>query len=216
MENQYDRIPEHLKPRNSGTDELFKNRFMERFTRTHILIPITMHFIIVGRASYLALQQHSMLTFTLLFVAGWLLWTFSEYWIHRYVYHVKTDKKWLLRLQHAGHGIHHQYPKDPTRLAMPPLPALILLSIFYGVFWSFMRSYTIAFFPGFVFGYLTYISLHYAEHRFKPPKFAPLNKLWKYHLLHHYRFSEDKAFGVSTLLWDRVFRTLPEEKKVNS
>jgi sterol desaturase/sphingolipid hydroxylase (fatty acid hydroxylase superfamily) len=212
MENQYDKIPEHLKPRNSGTDALFKNSFMEKFTRTHIAVPITMHIIIILVVSYFALQQLSALTFVLLFASGWLLWTFAEYWIHRYVYHVKTDKKWLLKLQHAGHGIHHQYPKDPTRLAMPPLPALILLSIFYGIFWLIMRQYAIAFFPGFLFGYLSYISLHYAQHRIKPPRFRPWNKLWKYHLLHHYRFPEDKAFGVSTLLWDRVFGTLPKER----
>ena len=95
---------------------------------------------------------------------------------------------------------------------MPPLPAIILLTIFYGIFWIFLREYTIAFFPGFVFGYLAYISLHYAEHRFKSPKFPPLQKLWKYHMLHHYRYPEEKIFGVSTLLWDRVFGTMPEEK----
>jgi sterol desaturase/sphingolipid hydroxylase (fatty acid hydroxylase superfamily) len=212
MENQYEKIPEHLKPRNSGTDTLFKNGFMEKFTRTHIAVPVTMHTIIVVVVSYFALQQLSTLNFILLFGAGWLLWTFSEYWIHRYVYHVKTDKRWLLKIQHAGHGIHHQYPKDPTRLAMPPLPAILLLSLFYGIFWLLMRQNAMAFFPGFLFGYLAYISLHYAQHRFKPPKFGPWNKLWKYHLLHHYRFPEDKAFGVSTLLWDRVFGTLPQEK----
>lgn len=213
MENQYNKIPEHLKPRNSGTDALFTNGFIEKFTRTHIAVPITMHALIVIIISYFAWQQLSMVALLLLFAAGWLLWTFTEYWVHRYVYHVKTNKKWLLRIQHAGHGIHHQYPKDPTRLAMPPLPALILLSAFYGLFWIFLRSYTIAFFPGFLFGYLSYISLHYAQHRLSPPKFGPWNKLWKYHLLHHYRFPEDKAFGVSTLLWDRVFGTLPQEAK---
>lgn len=212
MENQYDKIPEHLKPRNSGTDSLFKNGLIEKFTRTHIAVPVAMHASIIVVVSYFAWQQLNVINFVLLFSAGWLLWTFSEYWIHRYVYHVKTNKKWLLKIQHAGHGIHHQYPKDPTRLAMPPLPAILLLSIFYGLFWLLMRHYAMAFFPGFLFGYLSYISLHYAQHRFKPPKFGPWNKLWKYHLLHHYRFPEDKAFGVSTLLWDRVFGTLPQEK----
>jgi 4-hydroxysphinganine ceramide fatty acyl 2-hydroxylase len=54
-----------------------------------------------------------------------------------------------------------------------------------------------------------YISLHYAEHRFKAPRFGPLNRLWKFHMLHHYKYAEDKAFGVSTNLWDAVFGTLP-------
>lgn len=209
MENVFVNIPEHLRPKSEGTDELFKNTLLEKFTRTHIAVPVTMHLAITTVVSYFALQQHSILTFILLFIAGWLFWTFCEYWVHRYVYHVHTDKQWLLKIQHMGHGIHHQFPKDPTRLAMPPLPALVLISVFYGIFWLVMREYAMAFFPGFLFGYTMYISLHYAEHRFKPPKFGPLNRLWKLHMLHHYKYPEEKAFGVSTNLWDVVFGTMP-------
>ena len=48
MEKQFDLIPEHLKPKNVGTDALFKNGMMEKLTRTHISVPVTMHLIIVG------------------------------------------------------------------------------------------------------------------------------------------------------------------------
>jgi sterol desaturase/sphingolipid hydroxylase (fatty acid hydroxylase superfamily) len=209
MEEVFANIPDHLRPQNEGTDHLFKNGWMEGLTRTHISVPVTMHLAIAGGVSYLALQQHSVLTFLLLFGSGWLFWTFCEYWIHRYVYHVHTDQPWLLKIQHMGHGIHHQFPKDPTRLAMPPLPALVLILFFYGIFWLIMRGYAVAFFPGFLFGYVLYISLHYAQHRLKPPKFGPWKRLWKYHALHHYKFPETKVFGVSTNLWDAVFGTLP-------
>lgn len=209
MENKFYQIPEHLKPKNVGTDHLFKNGIMEKLTRTHISVPVTMHSLIVILFVYLSVQDLSVMSVAGLFFAGWLTWTFAEYWVHRYVYHVHTEKKWLLKIQHMGHGIHHQYPKDPTRLAMPPVPALMLLTIFYAIFWLFLREKAVAFFPGFLFGYLLYISLHYAEHRFKTPKFGPLKRLWKVHAMHHYKYPEDKAFGVSTLLWDRVFGTMP-------
>ena len=211
MENKFYQIPEHLRPKNEGTDELFTNGFMEKLTRTHISIPVTMHSIIVITFCYLAFQQVAWQAVIGLFFAGWLTWTLAEYWVHRYVYHVHTEKKWLLKIQHMGHGIHHQYPKDPTRLAMPPVPALLLLSLFYGLFWLALGELAIAFFPGFVFGYLLYISIHYAQHRFKTPKFFMFKRLWKYHAMHHYKYPEDKAFGVSTLLWDVVFGTLPKE-----
>ncbi len=209
MENVFTNIPEHLRPKNEGTDELFRNTLLEKFTRTHIAVPVTMHLLITAVVTYWALRQHSFFIFILLFAAGWFFWTFCEYWVHRYVYHVHTEKKWLLKIQHMGHGIHHQYPKDPTRLAMPPLPALVLILVFFGIFWLIMGSYAIAFLPGFLFGYTVYISLHYAQHRFKPPKFPPLNRLWKIHMLHHYKYPGDKAFGVSTSLWDTVFGTMP-------
>ena len=211
MEKQFDRIPEHLKPKNVGTDNLFKSGFMEKLTRTHIAIPVIMHLIIVGIFIYLSFERFSALTIVGLFLGGWVTWTLAEYWVHRWLYHVKTDNKTLLKIQHMGHGIHHQYPKDPTRLAMPPVPALVLISIFFGIFYLIMQQYAIAFFPGFLFGYVLYISLHYLQHLYKPPKFKPLNRLWKWHALHHYKYPESKAFGVSTNLWDVVFRTTPED-----
>ena len=91
MEKQFDRIPEHLKPQNHGTDALFTNGWMEKLTRTHISIPVIMHLSIVGYVSYLALQQHNVVPFVLFFAAGLLTWTFAEYWVHRYIYHVKTQ-----------------------------------------------------------------------------------------------------------------------------
>lgn len=211
MEKQFDRIPEHLKPRNVGTDALFTNGLMEKLTRTHISVPVTMHLIIVGLFIYFFSGRFELLTYLGLFFGGWLTWTLAEYWVHRWLYHVKTENKLLLKIQHMGHGIHHQYPKDPTRLAMPPAPALILISIFFGIFYLVMQNYAFAFFPGFLLGYVLYISLHYMQHLYRPPKFAPLNRLWKWHALHHYKYPETKAFGVSTNLWDIVFRTQPRD-----
>ena len=220
MEKQFDQIPEHLKPKNVGTDALFKGSFLEKFTRTHISVPVTMHLLIVAFFIYMSWfdvfegipgVQFTVLSYIGIFAVGYLTWTFSEYWVHRYVYHVQTSKKWLLKIQHMGHGIHHQYPKDPTRLAMPPVPALFLISIFFGIFWLIMGNYAFAFFPGFLLGYVAYISVHYMQHIFKPPAFGPLNRLWKWHALHHYKYPETKAFGVSTSLWDVVFSTQPRD-----
>ena len=211
MEKQFDKIPEHLKPKNVGTDNLFKNGIMEKLTRTHISVPVTMHLIIVSLFIYYFAGQFQILTYLGLFFGGWLTWTLAEYWVHRWLYHVKTENKTLLKIQHMGHGIHHQYPKDPTRLAMPPLPALVLISLFLGIFYLLMQENAFAFFPGFLLGYVLYISLHYMQHLFKPPKFGPFNRLWKWHALHHYKYPETKAFGVSTNLWDVVFGTTPKD-----
>lgn len=210
MENKFYQIPGHLKPKNEGTDHLFRNGIMEKLTRTHISVPVTMHSVIVLVFVYLGLQRVEWTYLIPFFIGGWLFWTLAEYWVHRFVYHTHTDKEWWLKIQHMGHGIHHQYPKDPTRLAMPPVPALILLSVFFGLFWLIMQKYAFAFFPGFVFGYLLYISMHYAQHKYRAPKFEPFRTLWKAHAIHHYKNPEHEVFGVSTLIWDRLFGTLPK------
>ncbi|MFT4833459.1 MAG: sterol desaturase/sphingolipid hydroxylase (fatty acid hydroxylase superfamily) [Marinoscillum sp.] len=213
MENHFYQIPAHLRPKNEGTDHLFKKGWLEKLTRTHIAIPITMHMMIIIAFGYMAFMRLNTISLILSFSAGWLFWTFAEYAIHRFIYHIPTENKILLKIQHLGHGIHHQYPKDPTRLAMPPIPAFLMMAALFGIYWLIIGELAFAFFPGFVAGYLFYISLHYAQHVVKPPSFEPMRKLWKYHAMHHYKHPEDHAFGVSTLLWDVIFDTLPPKEK---
>jgi sterol desaturase/sphingolipid hydroxylase (fatty acid hydroxylase superfamily) len=204
-----DHIPEIMLPRKGSPENLFRNKFMEKVSRSPFWVPVTMHSIIIISFLYLAFSNFSSTTVIPLFLAGVLVWTLTEYWVHRIVYHCETKWKWLLRLQFVAHTIHHQYPRDADRLAMPPIPAIILITAFFGLFWLIGGEFAVAFFPGFVTGYLLYISFHFAQHRFAPPKFKPLRELWRFHALHHYQYP-DKAFGVSTRLWDFVFRTTPD------
>jgi len=207
----YSQIPEHLRPHKEVNGRLFESSWMERLTRTSLWVPVVMHAsIAIGFLYYVTTNVGlASKTVLILFIAGVMTWTLAEYWVHRFGYHCETDKKWLIKIQHLGHGIHHQHPKDEERLAMPPLPALFLISIFFGIFWLVGGLYATAFFPGFLIGYMMYIVLHYAQHRYRAPRFFPLKRLWKHHMLHHYKYPETKAFGVSTRLWDYVFDTMP-------
>ena len=62
----------------------------------------------------------------------------------------------------------------------------------------------------FFLGYLLYSFVHRATHVAKPPK--NFKYIWKHHSLHHFKYP-DKAFGVSTTFWDRVFGTMPPTEK---
>ncbi|KAG4078439.1 hypothetical protein HA402_000414 [Bradysia odoriphaga] len=104
------------------------------------------------------------------------------------------------------HGNHHEYPRDRQRLFMPPVPSLIISSFLFTVFYLLMQQAAWAFFPGFISGYLLYGSMHYAIHAWAPP-FKWLKPLWRNHHLHHYK-DEERGFGVSSTLWDRVFGTM--------
>ena len=204
------KIPAHLKPQSEERGSLFKNQLLERLASTPIEVPVIIHTMISAAFLYSAYAWAglSLGSVALLFISGLLFWTLAEYVVHRWGYHTHTSLKWWINLQHVAHGIHHQYPRDPERLAMPPLPALLLISLFFGLFWLIGGKYSVAFFPGLI-GYMIYISLHYAQHRFKAPRFQPLKSLWKHHALHHHKYPETKAFGVSTRLWDYLFGTLP-------
>lgn len=204
-------IPPHLRPQDEGQSRLFENNWLERITRTSLWVPVLIYCFIVCGFIYYALAQTILepAGSMVLFVSGAFTWTLAEYWIHRIGYHSQTDLKWWLKIQHLGHGVHHQHPKDSERLAMPPVPALLLSILLFGLFWLIGGIYAIAFFPGFLLGYTLYIIMHYSMHRYKAPNFLSLKKLWKHHALHHYKYPENKAFGVSTRLWDYVFGTMP-------
>lgn len=196
-----------------GQAQIFKNPFLESLTKTNP----TQNIIVYGGtiAGLLALARFRIglepWLLAGLFVVGLLFWTLAEYLLHRYVFHWVSEAKWSQRFHFIMHGSHHQFPRDKERLLMPPVPGLLMAGILFGIFYLAFLVFgvpriTFGFFPGFFTGYLLYSFVHRATHVMRPPK--RFRKLWMHHSLHHYRYP-DRAFGVSSTFWDRVFGTMP-------
>ena len=66
--------------------------------------------------------------------------------------------------------------------------------------------------PGFIIGYLSYGTIHYAIHAWNPP-FKWMKPLWTNHHLHHYK-DDHHGFGVSSTFWDHVFGTMFDLKNI--
>jgi len=199
------------KIKNKGQGQLFEKEYLESLTKSHPAIIYSMY---VPLIVFLLYYGHSYMAFTwgrmaLLFLGGVLTWTLAEYILHRFIFHIVSEKPAMQRFIYKIHGVHHEYPRDEERLFMPPIPSIFLAASFFGLFYLLMGWQALAFFPGFVSGYLVYGSMHYAIHAFKPPFF--LKSLWRNHHLHHYKYPE-KGFGVSSVLWDYVFGTMPPPK----
>jgi sterol desaturase/sphingolipid hydroxylase (fatty acid hydroxylase superfamily) len=192
---------------------LFKNPFLERLTHTHIAIPLTIFY---GTALFLFIYTFytglvGPLSSLGAFIGGFLLFTLVEYFVHRYAFHIDTDTEAKKQFQYAVHGVHHDFPRDKSRLAMPPILSVLLATLFFLLYRYTMGYVGLPFAAGFMAGYATYLVVHYATHAYRPPKNF-LKILWKHHAIHH--FSEpDRAFGVSSPLWDVIFRTMPTGKK---
>lgn len=135
-------------------------------------------------------------------------WTLIEYLMHRFVYHEIGTVRGMERFQYIFHGIHHDNPNREDKLILPPAPWLVALLLFIGIFYLFFQAYAFAIVPGLVFGYVFYVYIHYRIHLPGTPKWMRNHMI--HHQLHHHRHS-DKAFGVTTALWDRVFGTMPPE-----
>ncbi len=197
---------------------LFKSNFMELFTHISpiailiIWIPILVVCFWLG-----SLHPKSDWSITIFGVLiGLFIWTFSEYILHRFLFHFKPHNGWQERVAFLFHGVHHAQPKVKTRLVMPPAVSIPLASLFYGLFYLVFEvilnagQWMFPAFAGFLIGYLIYDLMHYATHHF-PMRKGIWKQLKRLHMQHHYKYP-DQLFGVSSPIWDYVFSTLPREK----
>lgn len=195
-----------------GTDRkggrLFRSRFLESLTR--IEPPAAFRFY-PGVAVLLIFLNYyheaiGTMTFVPVFILGVLTWTFLEYLIHRFLFHIPEMGPLTKNFRYTVHGVHHAYPRDRERLVMPPLPWFMTALGLFLFFYYLMGPYVYAFHAGLVTGYLGYVYIHYRIHTSNVPQI--LKRQYRHHLLHHYKY-EDKAFGVSSPLWDLIFGTMP-------
>lgn len=198
------------KPKEEGTKALFKNPILEKLARTHISVPLSIYFIGSALMLYINFTNHytTVIGGISIFFIGFFFWTWFEYFMHKRIFHMLPTNKYKERIQYLFHGIHHEFPRDKTRLAMPPAASILILTVLFFVFKLIIGNYTFTFLPGFVMGYSAYLFVHYSIHAFKPPK-NKLNVLWINHSIHHYK-DDTVAFGVSSPLWDVIFRTMPK------
>ena len=201
------------KIKNKGQARLFESRYLEMLTKTHPLVIWGMYLPLIGYSLFYSFDTlgFSIGRIALIFFGAMFFWSFFEYIMHRFIFHMISDSPRMTRFIYVLHGNHHEYPRDKQRLFMPPVPSLILASLIFGAQYIFLRQYTFMFFPGFLLGYLMYGSMHYAIHAWNPP-FRFMKPLWRNHHLHHYK-SEEKGFGVSSAFWDRVFGTFFDLEK---
>ena len=135
------------------------------------------------------------------------MWTITEYLLHRFIFHYQPTSKLGLRIHFIFHGVHHDYPKDAKRLVMPPSAGIPLAILFYFLFSLFFKNtgYLYTFFSGFLAGYLCYDMVHYAIHHYNF-KSSIMKRVKQHHMLHHYS-DATKGYGVSSSLWDIIFRS---------
>ncbi len=190
------------------TIRLFKNPFLEYFSHIHPATPLLVFIPVMILTSYFGIQETSVISWVACFISGILLWTLMEYVIHRWAFHYHPKSDAGKRIHFLVHGIHHDYPRDATRLVMPLLVSIPLATLFFFLFKLTFGIYYLSIFSGFVLGYMAYDSIHYATHHFKMEgKFGKFLK--NYHLKHHYS-DDNTAYGVSNPLWDYIFGTVPK------
>lgn len=139
----------------------------------------------------------------LAFAAGWFVWTFAEYAIHRWVFHVLFPRQ---------HWLHHIRPTS-----MSSNVSVQSWHSFLGLSFAYLASIDLLglnagspFFAGICAGYWFYSFVHFAVHHLEQPG-AFFGDLAAIHDIHHRRPRVN--FGVQTVLWDRLLGTFQAPRK---
>lgn len=151
------------------------------------------------------------------FLCGAFFWTFMEYTLHRFIFHMETympDNKFFIATHYMFHGVHHSFPMDKDRLVFPVVPAIIIYLGVYAMISSalprFMWDATLA---GIIGTYMLYDMGHYYLHHAQPLEVVQYRK--KYHMYHHYK-DPDNGYGITTSFWDIIFGTELDMSKKNT
>lgn len=187
--------------------KLFKNGLLNTLSKVHFSVPLYIYIPAILIFSYEAFDYGiNAGSFVLYFLGGLLIWSITEYVLHRFIFHYHPTSEFGKKMHFIFHGVHHDYPRDKKRLVMPPSASIPLATLFYFLFSLFLaKQFLFAFFPGFLLGYLVYDMMHYAmhHHNFKNPV---MKKIKQHHMLHHYQ-DPSKGYGVSSSLWDIILKS---------
>jgi sterol desaturase/sphingolipid hydroxylase (fatty acid hydroxylase superfamily) len=197
----------------SASPPLFESDFLNFFSRVHPAVPAIVFVPVVVAVEWLgASGGYAAWQLLLLSLGGVGIWTLTEYWLHRLIFHWEPDNAFGRRMHFIIHGIHHDHPNDKLRLVMPPAVAIPLAALFFFAFTLlFGTPAAYPLFGGFIAGYLFYDYTHYYVHHFVP-KSEFGKRLREQHMRHHFQ-DHRFGYGVSSPIWDVVFRTLPRRRR---
>jgi sterol desaturase/sphingolipid hydroxylase (fatty acid hydroxylase superfamily) len=191
---------------------MFDIKWLDKCSRVHWTVPLFI-FVPTIVAMLVLGFVHDVGAWALAWIAGgYLIWTLTEYWLHRIVFHFEPDHGIGARLHWIIHGVHHDHPNDPMRLVMPPSVSVPLAALFvYGFYLIFGSPGFLPLSAGFLAGYLGYDMLHYhVHHRTATTRLGRLMR--ELHMRHHFQ-GGDKWYGVSAPFWDPVFGTSAKKRR---
>jgi sterol desaturase/sphingolipid hydroxylase (fatty acid hydroxylase superfamily) len=130
-------------------------------------------------------------------VAGAAGFSLIEYLMHRFVLHRVAPFR----------GLHEMHHDSPTALVGTPTwlsAALIGGGVLLPLWWQAGPEIASGLSFGLIVGYLWYVSLHHAVHRWPARAGSYLHRAKRRHALHHHARLPCN-FGVTTGCWDRLF-----------
>lgn len=185
--------------------KLFGHPFLEAFTVISLPAFIALWAVILPAMLVAALLYAPTGWAPLLALAGVIVWTWTEYALHRFVFHLEARSGVVRRIIFVVHGNHHSFPNDALRNMMPPIVSLPVGALIGLGCVSLMGPAGLWCWFGFMLGYVTYDLVHYATHQW--PMKAPLWRRIKVHHMRHHHHQAEGNYAVTGMIWDRILST---------
>ncbi|MEJ7787100.1 MAG: sterol desaturase family protein [Solirubrobacteraceae bacterium] len=196
----------------SASPRMFDNPVLDALSRVHPTVPPLIFAPAIAIAFLTGADRVGAANALLAVVVGYVVWTLTEYWLHRVVFHFEPEGGFGARLHWIIHGVHHDHPNDPMRLVMPPSVSVPLAAAFLALFvFTAGTGWGVAAFSGFIAGYLAYDMLHFHTHH-HVPRTRLGRRLRELHMRHHFQ-DHHAGYGVSAPYWDHVFGTAPHSRR---
>ena len=175
-------------------------------------MPAVLYLPLVAAALGLAIHRQTPRAIFGGLLGGYLLWTLTEYWLHRLLFHLPVVGPKTARVAFLIHGVHHDHPWDETRFVMPAGASLGLCALSCWAFRGLLGPTSMwAPLAGFVLGYVIYDEVHWFVHAGHPTSRVG-RWLRREHFLHHFKEPASR-FGVSCPWLDHAFgSTTPNQR----
>ncbi len=140
-----------------------------------------------------------------LMMAGVLVWTLTEYILHRFLFHWQPRSPRLAAFVFILHGNHHAAPADRLRNLMPPIVSVPVGAAIWAISVALIGPAGSWLFLGFIGGYVGYDLLHYACHQW--PMRGPVLRALKQNHMQHHHGRQTGNYAITGMMWDRLLAT---------
>lgn len=186
--------------------KLFENRWVEMLTvisaRKFVALWAVGLGLLLQNATRFGGVEYPVAVFT----AGIVVWTLTEYALHRFAFHWQPSSQIMQQFVFVMHGNHHMQPNDPLRNLMPPIVSLPLGVAIWLAMVALAGPAGHWLFLGFATGYVSYDLIHYATHQW--PMKGRLARILKVHHMRHHHLHQPGNYAITAVFWDGLFGTL--------
>lgn len=184
---------------------LFRNPWLEQLTVIPLGAFVGLWAVLLPAIAGVGYVTAASLWAVPLVIAGVIVWTLTEYVLHRYVFHFEPNSQFLKQVIFVIHENHHADPNDALRNLMPPIVSIPVGLLVWSLSVWALGAVGTWFLLGFMTGYVAYDLVHFATHRLRMK--GRIGRMLKTHHMRHHHLKVEGNYAITGMIWDRIFAT---------